>query len=74
MTARHAYTCGRCWTIYDPASQGHCPVCGRHPHLEDDCDHDCDWCSSVAFPPVNGHLDLFAIVGTSHWKRVPRTQ
>jgi len=68
---KHAYTCGLCSTIYDPATQGHCPGCGRHPHLEDDCDHDCDRCASVLFPPKDGHLDLFQpSTASSRWQRV----
>lgn len=64
----HAYTCALCSTIYDPSAQGHCPGCGRHPHLEGDCDHDCDHCSSVLFPPKDGYLDLFRPSG-AHWRR-----
>ena len=71
---KHAYTCGQCWTIYDPTSQGHCPGCSRHPHLDDDCDHDCDTCSSVLFPPKDDHLDLFKPVEASRWRRVERPQ
>jgi hypothetical protein len=65
---KHAYACTFCSTIYDPAMQGHCPGCGRHPHLEGDCDHDCDRCSSVLFPPKDGYLDLFRPSG-AHWRR-----
>lgn len=64
------YTCGLCWSTYDPKRQGHCQ-CGRHPHLGDDCDHDCDSCASVLFPPRDGHHDLFHPDG-SRWVRVPR--
>ena len=69
---KRSYTCGRCWTIYDPTSQsqGHCPGCGRHPHLEGDCDHDCDTCSSVLFTPKDGYLDLFQPAGAARWRRV----
>jgi hypothetical protein len=69
---KHAYTCALCRAIYDPTSQGHCPGCSRHPHLDEDCDHDCDECSSVLFPPRDGHLDLFQPTGTKRWRRVPR--
>lgn len=67
-----AYTCARCSTLYDPTAlaQGHCPGCGRHPHLEIECDHDCDRCDSVQFPPKDGYLDRFQAVGTC-WQRVP---
>ena len=67
------YTCGQCWTTYDPRS-GHCPECRRHPHLEDECDHDCDACSSVLFPPKDGHLDVFQPVGATRWQRVVRSR
>lgn len=70
---KHAYTCAFCQTIYDPAAQGHCPHCGKHPHLEGDCDHDCDTCSSVLFPPKDGHLDLFRPAGAA-WQRVVRSE
>jgi hypothetical protein len=71
---KHAYTCARCSTIYDPSSQaqGHCPGCGRHPHLGESCDHDCDDCDSVRFPPRDGHLDTFQPAGSTSWRRVPR--
>ena len=69
---KHVYTCGHCWTTYDP-THGGCPACGRHPHLEDDCDHDCDTCSSVLFPPKDGHLDVFRPAGTTRWQRVVKT-
>jgi hypothetical protein len=67
---KHSYTCGLCWTTYDPTAQGHCPGCGHHPHLEDDCDHDCDSCASVLFPPKDGHLDLFRPAAARRWQRV----
>ena len=71
---KHAYTCAYCHTIYDPTSQGHCPRCGRHPHLDnDECDHDCDTCSSVLFPPKDGYLDLFQLAQAKRWKRVMKT-
>jgi len=69
---KHAYICMRCGTIYDPSSQGYCSGCMHHPHLGDDCDHDCDGCDSVRFPPKNGHLDLFELTGMLTWRRVPR--
>lgn len=69
---KHAYACALCPTTYDPTSQGHCPNCGRHPHLGDECDHNCDMCSSVAFPPKDGYLDLFQPVGSTGWRRVQR--
>lgn len=66
---KHAYTCVHCSTIYDPTSQGHCPGCGRHPHLEGACDSDCDECDAHRLPPANGYLDRFALVGGA-WQRV----
>ena len=69
---RHVHTCAFCSTLYDPTSQGHCPGCGRHPHLDGDCDHDCEWCGSVSFPPKDGYLDLFQMVGMTSWRRVEK--
>jgi len=72
---KHAYTCAYCATIYDPAAQGHCPRCSRHPHLDnDECDHDCDSCSSVLFPPKDGYLDLFQPSQATPWKRIVRSR
>ena len=76
MIRQHVYTCGRCSVHYDPATQGCCPGCMHHPHLEDECDHDCDSCSSVLFPPINGHLDVFEPVGAAEsrrWRRAARS-
>ena len=69
---KYTYTCAHCSTTYDPSSQGPCPRCGRHPHLDDRCDHDCDECDSVSFPPRNGHLNLFQPAGSTQWRRVAR--
>jgi rubredoxin len=69
-----AYTCTLCRAIYDPTSQGHCPGCRRHPHLENDCDHDCDTCGSVLFPPKDGYLDVFQPIGATLWQRRMRAR
>ena len=73
-SVKYAYSCAQCPTIYDPTTQGHCPRCGRHPHLEHECDHDCDACSSVLFPPKDGHLDMFQPIGATRWQRSAKSQ
>lgn len=51
MLEKKRYVCRSCGAAYRRQDSS-CPGCGRHPHLEDSCDHDCDWCDSVAFPPL----------------------
>jgi len=65
------HACVSCGTAYDPTSQGPCPGCRRHPHLENNYNHDCEWCGSVRFPPRNSHLDVFEPIGTG-WRRAKK--
>src|SRR5512147_558468 len=43
------YDCQHCGATRDDTVRS-CPACGKHKHLDDgECDHDCEWCDSVAF-------------------------
>jgi hypothetical protein len=68
---RMPYRCGGgCGNSYNPLF-GACTKCGKHPCLGEDCDHDCDSCGSVLFPPMGPEDSVVSYEQRGgYWKRV----